>query len=51
MEPWRALEVDKSDLHTFMRRYSETTSFILGFVRNFQAVMMNCEVGQGQSTQ
>jgi len=48
MEPWHALEVDKSDLHIFTQCCSEATSFIHGLTENFQAVMMSHEVGQGQ---
>jgi len=51
MEPWEGLDINDSQLDTFVRRCNTTTNLILGPAGNLQAVLLNRNSSQPKSTQ
>ena len=51
MEPWEGLDIDDTDLATFVRRCNSTTNVIPGPAGNVQAVLLNRTSEQPENTQ
>jgi len=51
MEPWEGLDIDDSELETFVRDCNSTNNLILGPAGNVQAVLLNRNSSQPKNTQ
>jgi len=51
MEQWENLEIDISDLTSFVHRCNTNTSLISGQTGNVQAVILNCNSKEAVNTQ
>jgi len=51
MEPWEGLDIDDTDLATFVRRCNSTTNVIPGPAGNVQVVLLNRSSTQPKNTQ
>jgi len=51
MEPWEGLDIDDSELETFVRRCNSTTNLISGPAGNVQAILLNQNSSKPKNTQ